>query len=601
MKPHFPSLCASLLALSLAASPTARATIGLTLAGYTNDFSVNTTAGDWITSSSNIGGADTNFTTEAEVDTFVITNSYNAAGLTTTLGTSATDPPSANVLARRNTTLEVLQMRPTSGTAKSANVLVLRLRNDSGAVLPQIDVAYDFAEAVAGTEEIPGWQAYFSVTGNSDWVKIPEFSGGTSFGLLSASLNVPGGWAPGELLHILWIDDNAAAADEAAYTMDNISVTVPVTSLITAVISNTSRSPGGDVFDPSDDTVTFDVTIDGTNLPPGTPGWTTTGGSPTVVTGTYGQTVNVPDVPVSALPLTITLADRSNAGIVGEFTMTTGQLPPYVALDATVTPAYVKLDAASAAQWVADPGALTLQQANGGGTVAFDATTEPVTLAAGSGKYVRLVLEVQDTSAGTNFETEDTLKIDLVTDAGTVTLTRHMDRDQNGFVNGFSDSVDAPYDTTPLADEFNRAGLPLTGTFTNVWHLHGAIPAAATTAHLLFSGVNNSATEAFRVRDVVFGVSADTDGDGVPDSLEQQADTDASNAADFLRVTAQTFDGTTFTATVLSSANRTYQLETSDDLVTWLATGTAQDGTGAELTLSTPLTGLRKFVRVAAQ
>ena len=51
MKPHFPSLCASLLALSLAASPAARATISLTLAGYTNDFAVDTTAGDWITSS----------------------------------------------------------------------------------------------------------------------------------------------------------------------------------------------------------------------------------------------------------------------------------------------------------------------------------------------------------------------------------------------------------------------------------------------------------------------------------------------------------------------------------------------------------------------
>ena len=49
MKPHFPSLCASLLALSLAASPAARATISLTLAGYTNDFAVDTTAGDWIT------------------------------------------------------------------------------------------------------------------------------------------------------------------------------------------------------------------------------------------------------------------------------------------------------------------------------------------------------------------------------------------------------------------------------------------------------------------------------------------------------------------------------------------------------------------------
>lgn len=228
--------CAALLALA----GTSPATVLLTTAGYTNDFSLAPVAGDWISSNSNIAGTDATFATAADVDTFVITNNYNASGLTTALGASTTNPPSANVLARWNGSatdsnlgLKLLQMRPLQATAKGANVLLFKMQNTTGGLVPNINVAYDFGNPGAGTEQVPGWHAYYSVTGNSNWIKIPAFSTATP-GRLTANLDFGGaGWSNGALGYILWVDDNAAGADtaEASYTMDNFVVTVPATPL----------------------------------------------------------------------------------------------------------------------------------------------------------------------------------------------------------------------------------------------------------------------------------------------------------------------------------------------------------------------------------
>ena len=235
--------CAALLALT----GTAPATVLLTTAGYTNNFSVAPVAGDWITSNSNIAGTDATFATAADVDTFVITNNYNASGLTTALGASTTNPPSANVLARWNGSatdsnlgLKLLQMRPLQATAKGANVLLFKMQNNTGGLVPSIDVAYNFGNPGAGTEQIPGWHAYYSVTGNSNWIKIPAFSTATP-GRLTANLDFGGaGWSNGALGYILWVDDNAAGADtvEASYTMDNfvVTVTAPPLFAITGIV-----------------------------------------------------------------------------------------------------------------------------------------------------------------------------------------------------------------------------------------------------------------------------------------------------------------------------------------------------------------------------
>jgi hypothetical protein len=253
------AICAAWLALT----GTVPATVLVTAAGYTNDFSVAPVAGDWITSTSNIAGTDATFATAADIDAFVIANNYNASGLTTALGTSVTNPPSVHALARwngnpadSNAGLKLVQMRP-AGITKAANVLLFKMQNNTGGRVPGINVAYNFGNPGAGTEQAPGWHAYYSVTGNSNWIKIPEFSTATP-GLRTANLDFGGaGWSNGALVHILWVDDNAAGADtaEASYTMDNFAVTVPDTRFaITGVVVDqgavtlTWRSQAGHVY-----------------------------------------------------------------------------------------------------------------------------------------------------------------------------------------------------------------------------------------------------------------------------------------------------------------------------------------------------------------
>jgi hypothetical protein len=588
----------------------ASATISVTTAGYTNDFTEAPVAGDWITSASNIAGTDATFASPADVDTFVITNNYNAAGLGTALGTSSTDPPSVHHLARYNTTRLALQMRPRIGTAgstteplKAANVLVARIQNNTGSFIPSIDVSYTFANPGTGVEEIPGWQAYYSITGNSNWIKIPEFSTATP-GALTANLNFGGaGWNSGALAYILWVDDNALLLDanEASYTLDDFSISVPVTGTIAAVVSNVTRGLGANTSDPSDDTVSFEATITGNNLPAGTPGWTTTGGIPNPpVTGTYGSSFTVSNVPLSTLPVTIGLADRMDPAIIGNFTVTTASLPPYIALNLIGGASFVQLDPASAPQWVADGGAMSIFLNNGGAT-AVTASTTPITFSAGSPKCVSLILEAQDTSTGTNFEAADTLRVELVTDAGTQVLTGVLDKDNSGAVNGYSDATPDPYNDFPLRDEFNRGGSLMADTFNNFFRLHGVIPAAATTAQLVITGANDSGSETFRVHDVVFMTCNDSDGDGVFDSEESVTGTDPNDAASFFRLLSQDCTDGIYSLSVPTVGTRTYQLDTSTDLLIWTPQAAAVTGTGAAMTFTTPCDVPRKFARITVQ
>jgi hypothetical protein len=579
-------------------------TIGITVTGYTNDFAVAPPAGDWITSSSNIAGSETTFATVADVDAYVITNNYNAAGLTTAVGSSATDPPSVHQLARHNTTRLSLQMRP-RGTdpIKAANVLVARLQNNTGSLIPSIDVSYTFDNPGLGVEEIPGWNAYYSITGNSNWIKIPAFSTATP-GVLTANLNFGGtGWSSGALAYILWVDDNALGLDEseASYTMDEFSITVPVTPTISAVVSNVTRGVGANASDAADDTVTFDVTVTGNNLPPGTPGFTTTGAFPSPpVTGTYGSTFTLSNVPLSSLPLTVGLADRSDPSILGDFTVTSASLPPYIALNLIGGASFVQLDATSAPAWEADGGAMSVTL-NNGGTTAVSAVTVPITFTAGTEKCVSLILEAEDTSIGTNFEAGDTLRVELVTDAGNSVLTALLDKDASGAINGYTETALEPYLTFPLRDEFNREGrLPL-DTFTTIFRLHGIIPAGATTAQLVITGANDSGSETFRARDIVFATCADSDSDGVYDSEELVEGTNPNDPGSWFRILAIDYDGTNYSVDVPTVSTRNYQLDTSTDLRVWTPQSGAIVGTGGVMTFTAPADGPRKFLRVTVQ
>jgi hypothetical protein len=596
------AFCAGLLLL-LTASPAAISFSNV----HADDFTAAPLAGDWITSASNIAGTDATFTSTAAIDTAIITNNYNATGLTTAVGSAGGNPAAAaNPLAVHNTTLGAVQMRPPATPAKAASILVAKLRNDSGNSIPALNVAYDFANPGAGTEQVPGWQAYFSTTGNSGWTKIDAFSTAAP-GRLSATLNFSGsGWGLGTTLYLLWVDDNASGTDaqEAAFTMDNFSVTIPGTPVMHATVSNLIRGLGANGADPMDDTVSFDLTVTGTDLPAGSPGWTTTSSIPAVPAARpYGETATISNVVISSFPLFINLADQSDPNITGTVAVTAADFPHFIALNTIGAPALIGLDPSSAPQWAPNGQAMSLTQTNGGGSVPHVASTAPITFAPGSPKFVTLTMQAEETSNGSNFETNDRLKIELVTDAGTQVLTATADRNGSGFINGFTGATPAAYDANVTADEFNRSERGAAEAFISTSRFHGVIPATATTAKIVVTGVNDSTAETYRISDILFGNAQDTDGDGVFDSLEIESGTDPNDRESFFRVTSAEFNGDDLTVMAGPAVtSRRYQFETSPDNLIWTPRSPlVRPPLNGFAKFTVPRQGARMFGRVTVQ
>lgn len=213
----------SLLTLSITSliSLSAAISVGPSGSGVLT-FDTQPTASEWSTLSGT--GVPGDYSDTATLDAQVQT--LSAGDITATLGSSGTQPPSANAIARRNTNNLNLQSRP-NGAGYIA--LLATLQNDTGETASFVNVSYTFGLDVAAdasaVEEIPGFRAFYSLTGAAgSWQPIPAFSTGTP-GELSASLNV-GSWANGASLYLLWIDDDAEAATtapnvEGAYTIDN--------------------------------------------------------------------------------------------------------------------------------------------------------------------------------------------------------------------------------------------------------------------------------------------------------------------------------------------------------------------------------------------
>ena len=197
----------------------------------TNTFDSAPAATEWATAT--IAGAAGDLTNAATLDAYVIANT-SAASITTALAIDATDIPPTNAAfatARyfTNATDRFLQTCP---TGVKYNVLMATLRNDSGGSLAALNVSYDLGNQMTPgrtvAEEVPGHQVYYSQTGAAgSWTLAAGLSGGTT-GTVKGILSL-GGWAPGALLYILWVDDNAAAGrstsgsgtSEGCYTIDN--------------------------------------------------------------------------------------------------------------------------------------------------------------------------------------------------------------------------------------------------------------------------------------------------------------------------------------------------------------------------------------------
>ncbi len=208
-----------------------------------------------------VGTAANAYNNAAALDEAVIANT-DATAVTTELGSSATAPvPSANAIARWNSTLLLVQSRPTEN---AYNILMATLQNDTGIDVTTLNITYDWGQKNTSTptEQIPGHRVFYSTTGTpGSWVLIPELS---SFDNSATDQNVVANvalaspWSLGTALYIIWVDDNADGGTEGAYTIDNISFT-PVTGPLPFVCTLTAPADGLQVVIPTDITATANV------------------------------------------------------------------------------------------------------------------------------------------------------------------------------------------------------------------------------------------------------------------------------------------------------------------------------------------------------
>jgi len=239
-----------------------------------------------------------------------------------TVGSSATNPPSTNGIARYNTTLGLLQTRP---TGNAYTLLMATLVNNTGGDLNSVKIAYDYSKASAGNtdpEVIKGLRAYFSVTGApGSWTMIPELSMDTTGTpaapeAKSVQLNLPAALSAGSTMYVLWADQNSAANEDASYHIDNFAASSGTSFTITGTPLTPVRLPGANPTDPSDDIVNFSTTITANGVPG--PGWTVvSGGSLTNTTGNYGDTLtgNLPISEFTGGPITLVVQDQATPAV----------------------------------------------------------------------------------------------------------------------------------------------------------------------------------------------------------------------------------------------------------------------------------------------
>lgn len=242
----------------------------------------------------------------------------DAMAITTVLGSSASNPPTASTVARFNSTNTFLQTRP------SGNDYILLLAtavNATGGDLNAVKIAYSYSkDTVTASETVKGLRAFWSTTGApGSWTSISNLSADTtgttaSPEALAANIILPAPLANGANFYVLWADQNSSGTD-ASYHIDNFAISPGVNCTIDASVSNIVRLPGASATDPSDDQVSFSLSATGTGDLGA--GWKAASGPASIVgsTGNYGAassfTVGIAEF--TSGPVSIVLEDQTTA------------------------------------------------------------------------------------------------------------------------------------------------------------------------------------------------------------------------------------------------------------------------------------------------
>jgi hypothetical protein len=188
--------------------------------GYTNDFSLQPSTGDW--SQLAIGGAAGDVTDATGVDMQVQMIAASAITLQTVADVG--NPPVLNSNVTWSSTGFYLQTRP---TGDRVTLLMCTLVNNTGGAANALRISYDFTIAAPAGDEISGHSTYYSLTGApGSWVLIPALSFANTSGRLTANLGIT--WPAAGTLYLLWADDNSAPSPDTANQIDNFSALVPI-------------------------------------------------------------------------------------------------------------------------------------------------------------------------------------------------------------------------------------------------------------------------------------------------------------------------------------------------------------------------------------
>jgi hypothetical protein len=227
-------LCLGLILGLICTSAALQAAISVGPAGTSGPLTFNTLPAvtDWSTVS--VAGGAGDFTDAGTLDTAVINNT-SAAAVNVVLGSSGTQPPSQNAVARWNSAGFYLQTRP---TGNGYQILMATVQNNTGSGQNQLVITYDWNQRnnIPVNESIAGHRVYYSMTGQAgSWILIPElstFDNNSAAQLLSANLTLPSTWANGATLYVIWVDDNGPGGTtdpmEGAYTIDNVQFSTQV-------------------------------------------------------------------------------------------------------------------------------------------------------------------------------------------------------------------------------------------------------------------------------------------------------------------------------------------------------------------------------------
>ena len=164
-----------------------------------------------------VSGGSGDITADADLDSAM--SGIDASSISGSLTTQGGSGTSATAYWRSDD-----QKLGTQPTGNAMTLLMATLKNSSGSTMGSLNVSYTMGLAsVTPSELIKGHRVYWSKTGTvGTWTAVGDYLL-TSPGTQNVSFDIPSlAWANGDLLYIVWADDNGTPNPDGDYTIDDV-------------------------------------------------------------------------------------------------------------------------------------------------------------------------------------------------------------------------------------------------------------------------------------------------------------------------------------------------------------------------------------------